>query len=49
VTEIDVRLERVSKFFGDVPAVDDLSLDIAEGEFFSLWDRPATGRPPRSG
>ncbi|HJX08643.1 MAG TPA: spermidine/putrescine ABC transporter ATP-binding protein, partial [Actinomycetota bacterium] len=36
VTEIDVRLERVSKLFEDVAAVDDLSLDIAEGEFFSL-------------
>ena len=34
--EIDVRLERVSKLFGDVAAVDDLSLDIEEGEFFSL-------------
>ena len=45
MTEIDVRLERVSKFFGDVPAVDDLSLDIAEGEFFS---RPGAGRPRRS-
>ena len=33
--EIDVRLERVSKRFGDVAAVDDLSLDIQEGEFFS--------------
>src|SRR4249919_737832 len=36
VTDIDVRLERVSKLFGDVAAVDDLSLDIQEGEFFSL-------------
>ena len=36
MTEIDVRLERVSKLFADVAAVDDLSLDIAEGEFFSM-------------
>src|SRR4029450_10491161 len=36
MTGIDVRLERVSKFFGDVAAVDDLSLDIEEGEFFSM-------------
>jgi spermidine/putrescine transport system ATP-binding protein len=44
VTEIDVRLERVSKFFGDVPAVDDLSLDIAEGEFFSLLGPSGCGK-----
>src|SRR2546427_10108968 len=44
VTEIDVRLERVSKFFGDVPAVDDLSLDIAEGEFFSMLGPSGCGK-----
>jgi ABC-type lipopolysaccharide export system ATPase subunit len=36
VPEIDVRLDRVSKLFGDAAAVDDLSLDIQEGEFFSM-------------
>jgi spermidine/putrescine transport system ATP-binding protein len=44
VTEIDVRLERVSKVFGDVAAVDDLSLDIAEGEFFSLLGPSGCGK-----
>ena len=44
MTEIDVRLERVSKFFGDVPAVDDLSLDIAEGEFFSMLGPSGCGK-----
>jgi spermidine/putrescine transport system ATP-binding protein len=44
VTEIDVRLERVSKLFGDVAAVDDLSLDIAEGEFFSLLGPSGCGK-----
>jgi spermidine/putrescine transport system ATP-binding protein len=44
VTEIDVRLERVSKFFGDVAAVDDLSLDIAEGEFFSMLGPSGCGK-----
>ena len=34
--DIDVRLERVTKAFGDAVAVDDLSLDISEGEFFSM-------------
>src|SRR5205814_2565215 len=44
VAEIDVRLERVSKLFGDVAAVDDLSLDIAEGEFFSLLGPSGCGK-----
>jgi spermidine/putrescine transport system ATP-binding protein len=44
VTEIDVRLERVSKHFGDVAAVDDLSLDIAEGEFFSMLGPSGCGK-----
>ena len=44
MTEIDVRLERVSKLFADVAAVDDLSLDIAEGEFFSLLGPSGCGK-----
>ena len=44
VAEIDVRLERVSKLFGDVAAVDDLSLDIAEGEFFSMLGPSGCGK-----
>jgi ABC-type transporter Mla maintaining outer membrane lipid asymmetry ATPase subunit MlaF len=34
--EVDIRLDRVTKAFGDTIAVDDLSLDIEEGEFFSM-------------
>jgi spermidine/putrescine transport system ATP-binding protein len=44
VPEIDVRLERVSKVFGDVAAVDDLSLDIPEGEFFSMLGPSGCGK-----
>jgi len=44
VPEIDVRLERVTKRFGDVAAVDDLSLDIAEGEFFSMLGPSGCGK-----
>ena len=42
--EIDVRLERVTKTFGDAVAVDDLSLDIAEGEFFSMLGPSGCGK-----
>ena len=42
--EIDVRLERVTKMFDDVAAVDDLSLDIEEGEFFSLLGPAGCGK-----
>jgi spermidine/putrescine transport system ATP-binding protein len=44
VTEVDVRLERVTKAFGETVAVDDLSLDIAEGEFFSLLGPSGCGK-----
>jgi spermidine/putrescine transport system ATP-binding protein len=44
VPEVDVRLERVSKLFGDAAAVDDLSLDIAEGEFFSMLGPSGCGK-----
>jgi spermidine/putrescine transport system ATP-binding protein len=44
VPEIDVRLERVTKTFGDAVAVDDLSLDIAEGEFFSMLGPSGCGK-----
>jgi spermidine/putrescine transport system ATP-binding protein len=44
VPEVDVRLERVSKLFADVAAVDDLSLDIEEGEFFSLLGPSGCGK-----
>jgi spermidine/putrescine transport system ATP-binding protein len=44
VSEIDVRLERVSKLFGDVAAVDDLSLDIETNEFFSLLGPSGCGK-----
>ena len=42
--EIDVRLERVTKVFGDTIAVDDLSLEIEEGEFFSLLGPSGCGK-----
>ncbi|MEX2440453.1 MAG: ABC transporter ATP-binding protein [Actinomycetota bacterium] len=44
MAEIDVRLERVTKSFGNVVAVDDLSLDIAAGEFFSLLGPSGCGK-----
>ena len=39
-----MRFERVSKRFGALTAVDDLSLDIAQGEFFALLGPSGCGK-----
>jgi spermidine/putrescine transport system ATP-binding protein len=44
VSDVDVRLERVTKRFGDAVAVDDLSVDVDEGEFFSLLGPSGCGK-----
>jgi spermidine/putrescine transport system ATP-binding protein len=43
-SEIDVRLEEVTKRFGDVTAVDTMNLDIHRGEFFSLLGPSGCGK-----
>jgi spermidine/putrescine transport system ATP-binding protein len=43
-SQIDVRLEHVTKRFHDVVAVDDLSLDIERGKFFSLLGPSGCGK-----
>src|SRR5881392_4469550 len=40
----DVRLERVTKRFDDVVAVDDLSLKIEQGSFFALLGPSGCGK-----
>jgi spermidine/putrescine transport system ATP-binding protein len=44
VPSADVRLEHVTKRFGDVTAVDDLTLAVADGEFFSLLGPSGCGK-----
>jgi spermidine/putrescine transport system ATP-binding protein len=44
VPEVDVRLDRVTKRFGEQVAVDDLSLDVPHGEFFSLLGPSGCGK-----
>jgi spermidine/putrescine transport system ATP-binding protein len=44
VPDVDIRLERVTKDFGETVAVDDLSLDIFENEFFSLLGPSGCGK-----
>ena len=40
----DVRLDRVTKRFGDVVAVDELSLEIEQGSFFALLGPSGCGK-----
>jgi putative spermidine/putrescine transport system ATP-binding protein len=40
----DVRLRGVTKKFGDVLAVDDLTMDVARGEFFALLGPSGSGK-----
>jgi len=43
-SSIDVRLDRVTKRFHEVVAVDDLSLDVEQGEFFSMLGPSGCGK-----
>lgn len=43
-TDAFLRIERVAKRFGDTLAVDDVSLDVARGTFFSLLGASGSGK-----
>ena len=42
--QADVQLESVTKTYGDVVAVDDLALEIAPGEFFTMLGPSGSGK-----
>ncbi len=44
-----IVIDGVTKMFGAFCAVDDVSFDIREGEFFTMLGRRAAGRPRRCG
>ncbi len=44
MADIALRLEHVSRFFGDVKAVDDLSLDVPAGAFVTLLGPSGCGK-----
>jgi putative spermidine/putrescine transport system ATP-binding protein len=39
-----IRFEHVSRYFGDVKAVDDANLEILDGEFFSMLGPSGSGK-----
>jgi spermidine/putrescine transport system ATP-binding protein len=44
VPDVDVRLVKVAKLYGDVVAVDHIDLEVANGEFFSLLGPSGCGK-----
>jgi len=44
VAEVDVRLVNVTKKFGDAIAVDAITLDVSDGEFFTLLGPSGCGK-----
>ncbi len=44
MSEVDVRLVEVTKVFGDMVAVDHISLEVRDGEFFSLLGPSGCGK-----
>lgn len=45
----DIRLEHLTRAYGDANPVDAVSLSISEGNFIRFSGRRAAASPPRSG
>ena len=44
MTDSAIQFEKVSRRFGEVTAVDDLDLEIRDGEFFSMLGPSGSGK-----
>ena len=44
--DVIIRLDHITKSYGDKVVLDDINLEIKRGEFVPSWVRPAAEKPP---